>query len=199
MPGGGKGGGSSTVNVTNGPITVDSDSTVDVKGLDKVGLTAKIDPLEITQVVKIPDPIVTKSTSESKSDITTKSDINSKSDSDSRSALSVDLKPVVLDVCSTTSTKLPQGEVIQPFHLHFGMTMFGMEMLGFTLSGEQRTVMKKLPKKPQVDWPAQQNARHHHEGHHHEHHDAGGARGAPAQAPQPAGAPRAGGLRIRIK
>lgn len=199
MPGGGKGGGSSTVNVTNGPITVDSDSTVDVKGLDKIGLTAKIDPLEITETIKIPDPIVTKGTTESKSDITTKSDINSKSDSDSRSALSVDLKPVVLDVCSTTSTKMPTGEVIQPFHLHFGMTMFGMEMLGFTLSGEQRTVMKKLPKKPSVDWPAQRNAHHQHGAHHghrHGHDDAGDA---PPPAPQPTGAPRAGGLRIRIK
>ena len=43
MPGGGKGGSSSTVNVTNGPITVDSDSTVAVSGLDKIGLTAKIE------------------------------------------------------------------------------------------------------------------------------------------------------------
>ena len=47
MPGGGKGGGStsSTVTVNNGPITVDSDSAIDVKGLDKIGLTAKIEPL----------------------------------------------------------------------------------------------------------------------------------------------------------
>jgi hypothetical protein len=181
MPGGGKGGSSSSVTVTNGPITVDSDSTVAVNGLDKIGLTAKIEPLAIEQTIKIPDPIVTKSSSDSKSDINTKSDVTS----DSKNAIAVDLKPVVLDVCSTTSTKLPQGEIIQPFHLHFGVTMFGMEMLGFNLAGEQRTVMKKLPKKPAVDWPAQQNA--------HAPPSASSA-GAP-----PAAAGRAGGLRIRIK
>ena len=184
MPGGGgKGGGSSsTVNVTNGPITVDSESTVDVKGLDKIGLTAKIEPLAIEQTIKIPDPIVTKSSSDSKSDITTKSDIAS----DSRNAIAVDLKPVVLDVCSTSSTKLPQGEIIQPFHLHFGVTMFGMEMLGFNLAGEQRTVMKKLPKKPAVDWPAQQNA-------------PAPPSGGGGVAPAAASAGRSGGIRIRIK
>ncbi len=187
MPGGGKGGSSSTVNVTNGPITVDSDSTVAVSGLDKIGLTAKIEPLAIEQTIRIPDPIVTKSSSDSKSEITTKSDINTKSDvaSDSKNAIAVDLKPVVLDVCSTTSTKLPQGEIVQPFHLHFGVTMFGMEMLGFNLAGEQRTVMKKLPKKPAVEWPAQRNAH--------------SPPRAPDVAPASATAGRAGGLRIRIK
>src|SRR5262245_44564473 len=98
MPGGGKGGSSSTVTVNNGPIDVDS--TVDINGLDDIKLAAKIDPLSVTQVLKIPDPIVTKS------DINTKSDLNTKSDvtSDSKNALSVDLKPVVLDVCNTTTT-----------------------------------------------------------------------------------------------
>lgn len=187
MPGGGKGGGSSSVNVTNGPITVDSDSTVALNGLDRIGLTAKIEPLAIEQTIRVPDPIVTKTSSDAKSDSTSKSDIVTRSDvaSDSRSAIAVDLKPVVLDVCSTTTTKLPQGEIIQPFHLHFGVTMFGMEMFGFNLAGEQRTVMKKLPKKPAVDWPAQRNA------------------AAPPQAhdmsPTPATAGRPGGLRIRIK
>ena len=180
MPGGGKGGGSSTVNVTNGPITVDSDSTVDVQGLDKIGLTAKIEPLAIEQTIRIPDPIVTKSSSDSKSDITTKSDIAS----DSKNAIAVDLKPVVLDICSTSSTKLPQGEIIQPFHLHFGVTMFGMEMLGFNLAGEQRTVMKKLPKKPTVDWPAQENAP---------------PRAGDATPRDVAPSGRSGGVRIRIK
>ncbi len=181
MPGGGKGGSSSTVNVNNGPITVDSDSTVAVNGLDRIGLTAKIEPLAIEQTIKIPDPIVTKSSSDSKSDITTKSDVAS----DSKNAIVVDLKPVVLDVCSTTSTKLPQGEIVQPFHLHFGVTMFGMEMLGFNLAGEQRTVMKKLPKKPAVEWPAQRNAH--------------ATQRAPDAGSTPASAGRSGGLRIRIK
>jgi len=179
MPGGGKGGGSSsTVNVHNGPITVDSDSTVDIQGLDNIGLTAKVEPIQVTEVLRIPDPIVTKS------DLTTKSDVNTKSDisSDSKNALSVDLKPIVLDVCSTTSTKLPHGEISQPFHFHFGLTWFGTEVFGFNFGGESRTVLKDLPKRPSVDWPAQQNA----------------APSSSAPCVEPA-ATKSEGLRIRIK
>ena len=44
MPGGGKGGGSSTVTVNNGPVTVDADSTVEIVGLDNIKLTAKLEP-----------------------------------------------------------------------------------------------------------------------------------------------------------
>lgn len=154
MPGGGKGGGSSTVTVNNGPITVDSDSTVDIQGLDDIKVAAKIDPIEIQsrQELVIPEPIRTQSQSDSKSDIT------STSTSDNRSALAVDLKPVVLDVCSTTTTNLPHGEILQPFNYHFGLTWFGVEVLGFSLKGDSRTILRDLPKKPAVDWPAQQNS-----------------------------------------
>jgi len=155
MPGGGgKGGGStsSTVTVNNGPIDVDS--TVEVRGLDDIGIRAKIDPIELREELHNPEPIVTKSDSTSAADITTKSDITS----DSRSALSVDLKPVVLDVCSTTMTKLPHGEISQPFQFHFGLTLFGTEYVGFNIGGESRTILRDLPKRPAVEWPAQQNA-----------------------------------------
>ncbi|HEX7139681.1 MAG TPA: hypothetical protein VF219_17645 [Vicinamibacterales bacterium] len=153
MPGGGKGGGSttSTVNVNNGPINVDSDSTVEVKGLDNIKVDATVhtpDTLKSDATMHTPDTF--------KSDITTHSDI--KSDSDSNSALSVDLKPVVLDVCSTSSTKLPHGEISQPFHVHFGLTWFGTEFFGFNLGGESRMILQDLPKKPAIEWPAQQNA-----------------------------------------
>jgi hypothetical protein len=181
MPGGGKGGSaSSTVNVNNGPITVDSDSTVDVRGLDRIGVTAHVDPLEIKQELRIPDPIVTKSSIDSTSDVTTKSDVTS----DSRNALSVDLKPVVVDLCSTTTTKLPQGEISQPFNIHIGFTWFGTELFGFNFGGESRTIIRDLPKRPAVEWPAQQNA----------------APSTPSGARRdepPAG--KAQGLRIRIK
>ena len=119
MPGGGgKGGGStsSTVTVNNGPIDVDS--TVELRGLDDIGLTAKIDPIELKEELRIPEPIVTKSDSTSKSDLTTKSDVTS----DSRNALSVDLRPVVLDVCSTGSFDSAQAVIASkapaPHQLH---------------------------------------------------------------------------------
>jgi hypothetical protein len=175
MPGGGKGGGgsTSTVNVNNGPINVDSDSTVDVNGLDNIKVSAKVEPLQVTskQDLAITQPIVTQSRVDSKADVT----------SDSKNALAVDLKPVVLDVCSTTTTRLPHGQISQPFNLHFGLTWFGMEFFGFNFGGESRTIMQDLPRKPSVDWPAQRNS---------------ASSAAPCAEPSEK---TSGGLRVRIK
>lgn len=168
MPGGGKGGGSSTVTVNNGPVTVDADSTVEIVGLDNIKLTAKLEPT----------PFKTETTSDSK--LQTKSDITS----DSKSAMSVDLKPVALDVCLNSSSKLPQGEIHQPFSYHLGLTWMGMEFFGVNFGGDSRTVLQDLPKKPSIEWPAQQNA-------------------APPTSPSSPGGSRSPardqGLRVRIK
>lgn len=178
---GGKGSSSSTVTVNNGPISVDSDSTVDINGLNDIKVDATIHPLAIRDELVFPEPIVTQSSLDTKSDITTRSDVNS----DSKSALAIDLKPVALDVCATTTTKLPHGEICQPFNLHFGVTWFGVEFVGFNLGGESRTVMRDLPKRPSVDWPAQQNAAR----------SAGPA--APCDDAPTSSHPR--GLRVRLK
>jgi hypothetical protein len=188
MPGGGgKGGGgsSSTVTVNNGPITVDSDSTVDIVGLDDIKVTALVpQPIktESKQELILPQPLRTESKSDSQSNakLETKSAIDL--DADTKSALSVDLKPVALDVCMTSSTKLPQGRISQPFNYHFGLTWFGMEVFGFNFGGESRVILEDLPKKPAVEWPAQQNA----------------AAPPPCRADDPAAGPPPG-LRVRIK
>ena len=122
MPGGGKGGGSSSVTVHNGPVTVDADSTVEVKGLDNIKLTLQPSPLktESKQELILPQPFKTESKTESKIDTT------SGITSDSKNAMSIDLKPVALDVCLKTSSELPHGQVCQPFSFHLGVTWFGM-------------------------------------------------------------------------
>jgi hypothetical protein len=161
IPGGGGGGGggaSSTVTVNNGPITVDSDSTVDVKGLNDIRVTARLEPTplrsESKQELILPQPLKSESKLDTKSEVDLDLDVTS----DSKSVLSVDLKPVAMDVCLNSSTKLPQGQIHQPFAFHMGMTLFGVEFFGFNFGGESRVVMQDLPKKPLVDWPAQQNA-----------------------------------------
>jgi hypothetical protein len=180
---GGKGSSSSTVTVNNGPITVDSDSTVDINGLNDIKVDANVHPLQLREELVL-DPIKTDSTIDTKSDITTHSDVTS----DSKNALSIDLKPVALDVCTTTTTKLPHGEICQPFNLHFGLTWFGVEFVGFNFGGESRTILRDLPKKPAIDWPAQQNAMHN------------ATRTAASPVPcEDAPAAGARGLRIRIK
>jgi hypothetical protein len=152
MPGGGKGGGSSssTVTVNNGPVTVDADSTVEIVGLDDIKITLQPTPLktESKQELILPQPLKTESTLDTKSDVT----------SDSKSAMSVDLKPVALDVCVNSSSKLPQGQIHQPFTYHVGLTLFGFEFFGVNLGGESRVVLQDLPRKPSIEWPAQQNA-----------------------------------------
>ena len=169
LPGGGGGGGggaSSTVTVNNGPITVDSDSTVEVKGLNDIKVTARLEPtplkMESKQELILPQPLKSETRSEIKSEskLETKSEVDLDLDvtSDSKSALSVDLKPVAMDVCLNSSTKLPQGQIYQPFNFHMGLTWLGVEYLGFNFGGESRMIMQDLPKKPAVDWPAQQNA-----------------------------------------
>jgi hypothetical protein len=148
---GGKGGGSSsTVHVHNGPVTVDSDSTVSVVGLDKIGVTAKIEPIktESKQELVLPQPLKTESKLETTSGLT----------SDAKNAISVDLKPVAVDLCLNTSSKLPHGQIHQPFSYHVGWTLFGIEMFGVNYGGESKVILQDLPKKPVVDWPAQQNA-----------------------------------------
>lgn len=177
MPGGGKGGASSTVTVHNGPVTVDSDSTVEVVGLDNITVTAKLEPTplktESKQELILPQPLKTETRLDTSSDIT----------SDSKSAMSVDLKPVALDICMNTSSKLPQGQIHQPFSYHLGLTWLGQELFGVNFGGESRTVLQDLPKKPATDWPAQQNA------------------AAPADLPsrRAASGGDRGGLRVRIK
>jgi hypothetical protein len=150
MPGGGKGGASSTVTVNNGPVTVDADSTVEIVGLNDIKVTARLEPTplktESKQELILPQPLKTETR------------LDTKSESDSRNALSVDLKPVVMDVCLNTSSSLPKGQISQPFNFHLGMTWFGMEFFGLNFGGESRTVLQDLPKKPAIDWPAQQNA-----------------------------------------
>jgi hypothetical protein len=150
MPGGGKGGSSSTVTVNNGPVAVDADSTVELKGLDDIKVTLAPTPLktESKQELILPQPLKSETKLDTKSDVT----------SDSKSAMAIDLKPVAMDVCLNTSTKLPQGQITQPFSYHVGLTLFGIEFFGMNYGGESRIVMQDLPKKPAVDWPAQQNA-----------------------------------------
>jgi hypothetical protein len=197
MPGGGKGGGgSSTVTVHNDPITVDADSTVEVKGLDNIKLTLAPTPLktESRQEIVVAQPFKT----ETKLDTTSKIDTTSSLTSDSKNAMAVDLKPVALDVCLKSATTLPQGQICQPFSFHLGFTWFGMETFGVNFGGETRTVFQDLPKKPMVDWPAQQNVPvgGQHE-HHHTPHDAAKTASSSAAGSFTAGGER--GLRVRIK
>ena len=185
MGGGGKGGGGASA---SSEIDVDSDSTasVEIMGLDEINAALTLN---------VPEPIKTEASNaiETSSTVEVKpleADIDNSTQLtidplQSNSAVTVDLKPAVVDLCLTMNMgKLPNVCVRQPYHHHVGITLFGTELWGITVSGEQQTVMEELDSSPKVAW--------------------GGTTTAwpPAKAERPAPAQpatrQAGGLRIQL-
>jgi len=140
------------------PQPFETSSTLDVKPLTaNLGSKLTLDPVKLELQV---DPLKTDN------------------------SVSVDLKPVVLDLCLTTNIgKVPSLCIRQPYHHHIGFTMWGVEVWGFTFSGQQETVVEELDRQPQVaraaaavTWP-------------------------PRHPPPPAAEPpsrQSGGLRVRL-
>jgi hypothetical protein len=110
-----------------------------------------------------------------------KTDSSVKTDSN----LSLDLKPAVVDLCLTLNVgKVPSVCIRQPYHHHFGFTLYGTEVWGFTVSGQQEMVVEELDRQPKVAWGGATST-------------WPPARPAPPPAPQPQSR-QGGGLRIRL-
>jgi hypothetical protein len=185
--GGGGGGASSTIEVINsGTTNVDADSTVEIQGLDNIKLTLDLpQPFETSSRTELvlPQPLRT----ESRQELAVTEPIVT----DSRSAMSLDIRPMTVDLCLNVNMGPPAPTCIrQPYHHHFGLTLFGIELMGLNFSGESQTIVQDVPKQPQVAWGSPEPA------HHHAHKPAG-YRAAPAQPPAGPAEPRAG-LRIRL-
>ena len=98
-----------------------------------------IEPIRMENAIAITEPIV----SENSSDI------------------SLDVKPMVADLCFKLEIgKLPDTCIRRPYQHHFGVTLFGVELLGFNFAGESQTVIENIPKKPQVVYGGQQTVAH---------------------------------------
>ena len=154
-------------------IDIHSDpTTVDIVGLDNMNVTLHTpDTYKTDATVHTPDTFKSDYTYEIK-------------------PLSLDLKPVTLDLCMTANIgKIPDLCVRQPYRHRVAFSLYGMEVWGFTFSGEQETVVQELDRRPQVavagapaGWPPA--PRHEH----HKHHE-----------PKPEPPTRTGnGLRIRL-
>jgi hypothetical protein len=79
------------------------------------------------------------------------------------SNVAMDLKPVQLDFCLKLDFGAPPPMCVRmPYSHHFGITLFGVELLGFNFSGESQTILDELPKKPQVAWGSEKAVRHTH-------------------------------------
>jgi hypothetical protein len=102
------------------------------------------------------------------------------------SSLTLDLKPAVIDLCVTTNIgKLPNVCIRQPYHHHFGFTLYGVELWGLTFSGQQETVIEDLNRQPNLAWGGAVTAwpPHH----------------PPPQAAAPPPTRETGGLRVRVE
>jgi hypothetical protein len=74
----------------------------------------------------------------------------------------LDLKPLVIDVCSRTGqASLPPTHVCQPYQHRIGFTVMGMELFGVTWSGESQTIVADRPGGPAVVWGPVQSAHRH--------------------------------------
>jgi hypothetical protein len=153
-------------------IHIDSD-------LDNIHI-AEIAPINVSSTLAVPEPIVTKSSSDSDAKIDLKVEpLNITSDSKSL----IDLKPLAIDSCQTIKiAPLPPIRMEQPYSQHFGFTFMGMELFGFTTSGKYETLLNS-PSKPSSSCGC-----HSSEGHH-----------APSsEKPDGTVTRTGGGLRVRI-
>src|SRR5262249_25505875 len=100
-------------------------------------------------------------------------------------SMTLDLKPAVIDLCLTTNVgRVPNVSIRQPYHHHFGLTLFDAAISSFTFSGQQEAVIEELARQPKVAW-------------------RGAVTSLPPQqhGPSPAPAPpsrNAGGIRVRL-
>jgi hypothetical protein len=103
------------------------------------------------------------------------------------SSLALDLKPAVVDLCLTLNVgKVPSVCIRQPYRHKIGFTLYGVEVWGFSFSGEQETIVAEMPARPQVavggtatGWPPARTVE-------------------PAKREQPTNEAQGSGLRVRI-
>lgn len=67
------------------------------------------------------------------------------------SRMLVDLKPVVMDMCTTLNFgRVPEVCVRQPYEHRFRVTLFGTEIMAFEFRGENRSYTENMPGRPAV-------------------------------------------------
>jgi hypothetical protein len=84
-----------------------------------------------------------------KSKLTTDSTVTI--DPKSKLALCLDVQPVVVDLCTKVVLgPLPATCIRMPYQHHFGVSLFGVELVGMTFHGEQRIIIDSFARRPEV-------------------------------------------------
>jgi hypothetical protein len=142
---GGKGGGNVNVNL-GGTTRVESANTLDIIGLDDIDLRTE---------VTLPQPLELQTESNSRTELAITEPIRS----EGKNEVALDIRPLTADLCLNVSFgRLPPTCIRQPYQNHFGITLFGMEILGFNLAGESQMIIDDLPSRPHIAWGGEQAA-----------------------------------------
>ena len=126
---------------------IDSNNSMEIIGLDDINMKMEL---------VVPEPI------RMENDLSTTMEIKPITlNNNSDIGLDMDIKPVQLDFCLKLDFGGPPPMCIRkPYSHHFGITLFGVELLGLNFSGESRTIIDELPKRPQVAWGGEHAIRH---------------------------------------
>jgi hypothetical protein len=174
---GGKGGGTSSTSTSTVNVNNSGTTTLDIVGLDNIDVRTELvlpQPFTTEQVLdlRLPQPLRT----ENRNEIAVTEPIVT----DNRNQMEVDIKPLVLDLCLNLNVGKPPAMTIrQPQNVHFGFTLFGMEIFGFSFTGESQTIIESPDPKPKVIWGGEEKTKTSHKPHH--------------------STAESGGLRIRLK
>jgi hypothetical protein len=140
------------------------DFNVDIKVPLDVDLEAKINAITDSTVKATTDSTV-KAVTESvvKADTTSKLDLNTNNVLDTNSALKVDLQPFQGDLCLKLKLgldHLPSTSICRDGNRHFGITLFGIKVIGFDYLSSSNTLVEDLGQRPFV--VGQRPDHHHH-------------------------------------
>lgn len=152
ITGGLLGGGSSSSSAS-----VSSTVTLDLKGLDKIGVTETVNlsPINLTEVIDL-KPIevrplsITETIDLKPLNISETIDLKPIEIRPMNINETVDLRPVAIDSCQTVRlAPLPETQVCNPYHHHVAMSLFGLEVLAMTYDGESEQSIHS-PRRPQI-------------------------------------------------
>jgi hypothetical protein len=173
---------------------IDSSNSVEIVGLDDIGMRMEIVVPETIRTegrneFAITEPIRMENDFDASIDTTMEiRPIQMSNDID------LDIRPVVMDLCFKLEFGGPPPTCIrQPYNHHFGITLFGMEVLGFNFAGESRIIVEEVPKKPQMVMGAR-----HGSGYSAGHGEKGGHSGGYGGGGGEEKASSEGGLRVRF-
>lgn len=139
--------------------SVSSSVSLDIKGLDKIGVTetVEIKPIEIKPLTVTQNDNITLSPIEIKP-LTVNENIDVKpltvnENIDVKPLTlneTIDLKPLAIDSCQTLRlAPLPETKVCNPYRHQMALSLFGVEFMGMTFNGQTEQEIHS-PRRPQV-------------------------------------------------